>query len=211
MRIFVGVDQRQPLAYTVLQSSIIRRASRPVMMTPLLLDQLPVKRRGLTDFSFSRYLVPYLCGYEGLALFMDADMMARCDILRLEEHANPDVAVQVVQVPERFEWSAVMLFNCAKCRDLTPELVETGDPGRLEWGDVGSLPSEYHHIVGYHAPRNDAKIVHFTMGIPEFPEVRPCEYADEWFQEKALALMSPSWLDLMGKSVHADRVLRKFQ
>lgn len=210
MRIFVGVDQRQPLAYTVLQSSIIRRASKPVSITPLLIDQLPIKRRGLTDFSFSRYLVPYLCDYQGWALFLDADMLALCDVFEFEAFQDESMAVQVVQLPERFEWPALMLFNCAKCTELTPEFVDKGDPERLMWGDVGDLPPDYHHLVGYHAPNPTARIVHFTMGIPEFPEVRPCEYMKEWMQEKHVALMNCSWLELMGKSVHAERVLEKF-
>ena len=58
LRIFVGIDERQPVAYHVLVSSIQRRSSRPVAITPLLIHQLPIKRQGLTTFTFSRYLVP---------------------------------------------------------------------------------------------------------------------------------------------------------
>lgn len=212
MRVFIGVDQRQPLAYTVLQSSIIRRASKLVTITPLLLSQLPenMQRRGLTDFTFSRYLVPYLCGYQGWAVFMDADMMARGDIHDLMDHARDEYAVQVVKVPQRFEWPALMLFNCEKCTALTPELVMEGDPGEFGWGDVGELPAEFHHVVGYQEPNPDAHIVHFTMGIPAFPEVRPCEFDREWMMEKEIALMNPAWLDLMGKSIHAPKVLERY-
>mgnify|MGYP003348841068 CR=1 FL=1 len=75
LRIFIGIDARQPVAYHVLVSSIQRRASRPVAITPLILEQLPIQRQGLTTFTFSRYLVPYLCGYEGQGLFIDSDMI----------------------------------------------------------------------------------------------------------------------------------------
>lgn len=210
MRIFIGVDERQPLAYTVLQSSIIRHASRPVAITPLLLSQLPISRRGLTDFTFSRYLVPFLSGYQGISLFLDADMIVRCDIHELFGLADEN-AVKVVKKKERFEWPALMLFNNSLCTELTPELIEKGQPQNFGWGDVGELPDEYHHLVGYDEPNPDAKIVHYTMGIPEFPEVAGCEFEREWHLEKQIALRSPSWFALMGKSKHAAKVLEKFQ
>jgi hypothetical protein len=28
-----------------------------------------------TDFSFTRFLVPYLCGFQGWAIFMDCDVL----------------------------------------------------------------------------------------------------------------------------------------
>lgn len=154
--------------------------------------------------------MPYLCGYEGRALFMDADMLVRDDIWRILDHADDDAAVQVVKVKEQFEWPALMLFNNEKCNALTPEAVENGEPFRMDWGKVGDLPKQYHHIVGYHEPMPDASIVHFTMGIPDFPEVRPCEFQDEWIREKNMALGNCSWIELMGRSVHANRVMRKF-
>ena len=80
LRIFIGIDKRQPVAYHVLCSSIQRRCSRPVSFTPLIIDQLPIDRVGLTDFTFARYLVPYLCNYEGKALFIDSDILLNSDI-----------------------------------------------------------------------------------------------------------------------------------
>ena len=65
MRIFIGFVERQPLAYHVCRSSIERHAGARVQVEPLRLKWLPIRRRGLTDFTFSRYLCPYLCGYEG--------------------------------------------------------------------------------------------------------------------------------------------------
>ena len=75
LNVFIGYDPRQPVAYNVLQHSIVRHASEPVAITPLILKQLPIERRGLTEFTFSRFLVPYLCGFKGMAVFLDADMV----------------------------------------------------------------------------------------------------------------------------------------
>ena len=119
--VFIGYDPRQPLAYNVLQHSIVRHSSRPVAITPLILSQLPMKRRGLTEFTFSRFLVPYLCGFKGKALFLDADMVVTGDISELFEQ-DELYAVAVQQDQPKFEWPSVMFFNCGACIRLTPEL-----------------------------------------------------------------------------------------
>ena len=86
IRIFIGYDPRETVAFHVLSHSIQARASTPVSVTPLMLDQLDRlmwrDRHNLqsTDFSFSRFLVPHLCGYEGWALFMDCDMLVLDDV-----------------------------------------------------------------------------------------------------------------------------------
>lgn len=205
-RIFIGYDPRQPIAYQVLHHSIIARASRPVSITPLVLSQLPIKRRGLTEFTFSRYLVPYLCHYEGHALFMDADMLCLDDINELERFIVNEKAVHVVQEIERFERPSLMLFDNEKCRALTPEFIETGSPQKLEWGTVGSLPKEWNHIIPYSGTNPDAKIVHYTQGIPFFKETINCEYSKEWFDEANRSMSTVTWNELMGTSVHKQRM-----
>ena len=72
-RVFIGYDPRQPLAYNLCQFSIVKRSTAPVAVSPLMIDQLPLTRVGLTTFTFSRFLVPWLCDYQGWALFMDCD------------------------------------------------------------------------------------------------------------------------------------------
>src|SRR6185295_15933969 len=119
--VFIGADPRQPLAYSVLQHSIRVNSSQPVSITALQLDQLPIHRRGLTEFTFSRFLVPYLCGFRGKALFLDADMIVTGDIADLFEIADHASSVLVNKDQDRFEWASAMLFNCDHCKKLTPE------------------------------------------------------------------------------------------
>jgi hypothetical protein len=209
LNIFIGVDVRQPIAYTALQSSIIARASVPVSITPLLIDSLPITRRGLTDFTYTRYLPPYLMDYKGTALFLDADMIVLEDIKELFDLADDRYAVQVVKAKQRFEWPSMMLFNCAKCKSLTPEFIEASTPQDLKWGEVGELPKEWNHCVGYDEPNPNAKLIHYTMGIPAFKEVQHLERTDDWFQEMKAANSTVSYNELMGKSVHAERLNAK--
>jgi hypothetical protein len=214
IRVFIGFDPREVVAYNVLAHSIRSRSSRPVAITALALSQLTDvltrERHPLqsTEFSFSRFLTPYLSGYQGWSIFMDCDMLALDDIAKLYDLRDERYAVMVVkhahapsetvkflnQPQSRYEkknWSSVMLFNNARCRALTPEYVNKASGlalHRFEWLEredlIGSLPSGWNHLVGYDAPRPDASLVHFTIGGPYFHEYRDCEYAQHWFAER---------------------------
>ncbi len=214
IRVFIGYDPREAAAFGVLSHSIHARSSMPVAITPLMLSELKgIYRRARdplqsTDFSFSRFLTPYLCGYEGWAVFMDCDMLVLDDIARLWALRDERYAVQVVKhehVPKeqvkflgatqtrygKKNWSSVMLMNCAKCTALTPDYVNAASGLELhqfKWlaSDelIGALPAAWNHLVGYDAPRRDASLVHYTIGGPYFAEYADCEYAREWFAER---------------------------
>lgn len=214
IRVFIGFDPREDVAFSVLAHSIHRRSSQPVAIAPVALSQLgDVYRRARnplqsTEFSFSRFLTPYLCGYEGWAVFMDCDMLVLDDIAKLWALRDERYAVQVVKhvhVPkedtkflgavqtkyEKKNWSSVMLMNCGRCRALTPDYVNaaTGlELHQFKWlgddGLIGELPERWNHLVGYDAPRKDAALVHYTIGGPYFDEYAGCEYAREWHAER---------------------------
>ena len=214
VRVFIGYDTREAAAFSVLGHSIHARASCPVSITPVRLSELAgvfareVNPLQSTQFSFSRFLTPYLCGFEGWAIFMDCDMLVLDDIARLWALRDERYAVQVVKhvhVPkeetkflgavqtkyEKKNWSSVMLMNCSRCTVLTPDYVNRASGLELhqfKWleGDhlIGALPPAWNHLVGYDAPRRDASLVHFTIGGPYFQEYRDCEYAAEWFAER---------------------------
>lgn len=123
--------------------------------------------------------------------------------------ADETFAVQIVADPDyRFEWASVMLFNCGHPDNavLTPEHVD--DPKRcrtphlIDWTkNIGGLPREWNHLVGYQAPR-DAKLVHYTQGVPAYPETKESEHAAAWQRALSLSVSTLPWLDLMGPSVH---------
>jgi hypothetical protein len=210
IRVFIGYDSAESVAMSVLAHSIHKHASQPVSIAPVMLSQLggvfdrPRNELQSTEFSFSRFLTPWLAGYEGWAVFMDCDMLVRADIAELWKLRDDRYAVQVVkhvhvpkeetkflgQVQTKYEkknWSSVMLMNCAKCKALTPEFVNTATGLQLhqfKWlGNddlIGGLPGRWNHLVGYDAPDPGAALVHFTIGGPWFEPYRDCEYAGEW-------------------------------
>lgn len=208
VRVFIGIDPRQPLGYNVLQYSLHRHSSRRVIVEPLMLHKLPIKRRGLTEFTYSRYLVPWLCGYEGSAIFMDADIVVTGDIGELIDQADTKYAVQVNTQQPKFEWASVMLFNNANCKALTPEWINSPEskPQGLEWGDIGSFSPEWNYCVGYAEP-TPAKLYHYTQGLPCWYETRGQDEDVHWLTAFKEMQHTVSWKELMGTSVHARPVL----
>jgi hypothetical protein len=214
IRVFIGFDPREASAFSVLAHSIHVRASVPVSVTPLMLSQLAAifsrERNSLqsTDFAFTRFLTPYLSGYEGWSLFTDCDMLVLDDVAKLWALRDERYAVMVVKHDHRpresvkflgqpqtaypkKNWSSVMLFNNARCRALTPEYVNaaTGlELHQFKWlpheALIGALPGRWNHLVGYDPPSRDVSLVHYTLGGPYFEEYRNCEYAEEWRRER---------------------------
>ena len=214
IKVFIGYDPREAVAYSVLAHSIHARATVPVAIAPLMLSELSgvLKRERhplqSTDFSFSRFLTPFLSDFAGWSIFMDCDMLVLDDIARLYSLRDERYAVMVVkhdhvpkesrkfldqpQTPyQKKNWSSVMLFNNAKCRALSPDYVNTAsglDLHQFKWLSndelIGEIPARWNHLVGYHPPRGDASLVHYTLGGPYFDEFSACEYADEWRRER---------------------------
>lgn len=214
LKVFIGYDHAESVAFHVLCSSIWRHASVPVEIIPLQLSQLshihdrPRDPLQSNDFSFTRFLVPYLCSYQGRAVFMDCDMLVTDDIKKLFDFADDGAAVQVVKHDHqpmndtkylgrkqtrysKKNWSSVMLFNNSMCHALTPDVVNEWaglDLHQFKWLDgdhlIGELPLEWNYLVGYY-PHRDFKTIqnlHFTEGGPYFGAYRDCEYAAEWWK-----------------------------
>jgi len=216
IRIFVGYDSREAVAYHVLSHSILSRASEPVEIAPLMLSQLkkvfwreshPLQS---TDFSFSRFLVPLLCDYQGWALFCDSDMLMLDDVASVWAERDENFAVQVVkhdhkpseskkfldQSQSRYQkknWSSVMLFNNARCKALTTDYVNTAtglELHQFKWlkddSLIGDLPARWNHLVDYdpELPQDDVSFLHYTEGGPYFDAYKNCGYADLWFTER---------------------------
>lgn len=211
LRIFIGFDSSEIVAYHVLSQSILEHSSAPVSITPLNLKNLAKvftrERNTLesTEFSISRFLTPYLSNYEGWSLFMDCDMLMFHDVAKVFALADDRYAVMVAKhdyIPkndikflghtqtkyEKKNWSSVLLFNNAKCKALTPDYVNTATGLQLhqfKWlGNdelIGSLPLKWNHLVGEYDKIEDPALAHYTIGGPYFAEYSDCDYAKEWF------------------------------
>lgn len=208
LRIYIGFDPRQIIAYSVASLSLLKHASEPIAIIPLVYDTLPIKHKGLTPFTYSRYLVPWLSGFEGHSVFMDSDFMCRSDICKIP---LGDEAVSVVHHEKKFERPSLMVFNNAKCKVLTPDYVNSNTKTLfgLGWAEsVGKLEKEWNHLVNYDKPNENAKLIHFTQGLPCYKtgNLWDAEYGNEWREYAKLTISAEPWENLMGNSVHAPYV-----
>jgi len=161
---------------------------------------------GSTEFTYTRFLVPYLNNYQGYAIFCDSDFLWNCDPSVLLQYIDPTKAISCVQheyteCPNqtkmdglkqewypRKNWSSLIVFNCAhpSCRKLTPETVNTQTPKwlhRMEWAEdeeIGSIPHTFNYLVGYYHDHKLPKAIHYTDGGPWYKTTRNCEFANLW-------------------------------
>lgn len=213
VNVVIGYDPRQPIAFQVAAHSVWTHATCPVTITRLALKHLPMTRRGLTEFTYSRFLTPWLSNYEGVSIFLDSDVLVRGDVAELLGYqlAYPGVPVHVVPHERKFERPSVMVFHNPSCLNLTPEFVS--DPTNklfdFAWArQVGELPATWNHLVGYDAPNPDAKIVHFTMGVPIWEQTKRCEFHEAWQAMAKQSMSSVSFEALMGRSVHVAHLAK---
>lgn len=222
IQIFAGFDGREAVGYHTFCQSVIEHASEPVSIAPLSLSSMRQfyragQRDGTNDFIYSRFLVPYIMGYRGWALFVDGcDMLCTGDIAELWAMRNDFKAVQVVQhdyqtknpikymgtpmeaanedYPKK-NWSSVMLINCAhyNWRGITPESVEKM-PGsylhRLSFIDdryLGELPADWNWLVDEYGSNENAKLLHWTCGMPGFTKYKDAPGSDQWRRVHARA------------------------
>lgn len=195
LRIFVGTDDTQLLAFRVLEYSIRKSSSVPVEVVPLFDTEHRMPRdpqnRPRTRFSFSRFVIPELCGYEGRALYLDADMLVFGDVAEL--HDLPfDGAKILTSAPARTEaWDAhdtaylgvrsvaVMLLDCAQLPWKVDDIVAGLDEGRYTYQQlmsdvcvvepdeiVDAIPPEWNDLERYTPGRT--KLLHFTV-VPTQP------------------------------------------
>jgi hypothetical protein len=214
IRVFIGYDPVEAGTLYTLAHSIQTRSSIPVSITPVALSSL----RGIltrdrhplqsNDFSFSRFLVPWMSGFEGWSIFMDCDMVVTDDIAKLWAWRDDKYAVRVVKhnytPPEetkylgnvqtqygRKNWSSVILFNNARCKTLTPDYVNTADGldlHQFRWlqdEEIGELPNHWNKLVGYDKTTNPS-LIHYTTGGPYFKQYAHCEHHHEWWKEFTL-------------------------
>lgn len=224
LNLFVGYDPRESVAYHVFSNSAIRHSSKPLAIHPLaqknmegyqdpkqVLEGYPQSNQ----FIFSRFLVPYLMDFKGVAAFFDGDMLLRDDVAKLFDQADllARKAVWIVkhnyktksetkylnQVNKdypRKNWSSVILWNCGhyKNRKLTPEYIAnaTGQHlHRFEWlddDDIGTLQAEWNWLPDEYGANKWAKLIHFTLGTPCFldEQYSLAPMAEEWHRERML-------------------------
>ena len=219
LNVFIGWDSKVSEVSEVCAYSLIKRASIPINVTFLKLTQL--QQEGLysrasdplasTEFTYSRFLTPYLSSYNGLSLYCDNDFLWLEDIAKLIESCDISIplhCVKHVHIPTekqkmdgkvqtcypRKNWSSLMLFNCEHPKNKQLDIATVNKQSasylhQLKWLsdiEIGSLSPQWNWLEGYSPKpgRCEPKAIHFTRGGPWLHEYRKCDYADIWIKEQ---------------------------
>lgn len=227
LRVVIGWDDREKTAYEVCKHSLEKHTRSDVQVVPLYHKEL--RKQGFfqrpwltqahdgnridlidgkpfsTEFSHTRFLVPALMKYKGWALFLDCDMLFRCDVKDIFELADDRYAVMCVKHRQniknqvkmdgslqqsyyRKNWSSFMLINCGHPSNqaLTRDIVNSATGGwlhGLSWlndNEIGELPKEYNWISGTSPGNIHPKVIHYSEGGPWFLHHQDCAFADVW-------------------------------
>ena len=209
IKVAIGFDERESVAYHTFCQSIIEKTTRPVAFYPLILKSLEGYKETHTDgsnaFIYSRFLTPFLMDFQGWAIFADGDMICREDIAKLWSLRDESKAVMCVkhdyktkakdkylgnknQDYPRKNWSSLVLWNCEHNENkiLKPEFVMQQSGAflhRFTWLDdnlIGEIPREWNWLTTEYEDNYDAKLLHYTLGTPCFKDYSNCDMADEW-------------------------------
>lgn len=212
----MGFDRPNRIPAYALADSILENSSIPVEFVFLhkgTLEKIFTRPKGpldSTEFSVSRFLVPYLSNYEGWSVFMDNDMLVEGDVRELYDLMNGDYAVRSVKHNQQVKsetkflgeaqttynlknWTSVMMFNNSKCKALTPEYVNSAnglEMHQFKWLDsldqIGEIPFEWNYLADVTSIGQETvvspKLIHYTEGGPYFKATPDCEYAENWMR-----------------------------
>ena len=209
IRLAVGYDHREAIAYHTFVQSVLERSSEPVSFSPIVLSSLKgyqdTQNDGSNEFIYSRFLTPWLFNFDGWVIFADGDMICLDDIANLWRLRDESKAVMVVKHDyktkatvkylgnknvdyPRKNWSSLILWNCGhpKHRLLIPTYVinQTGKfLHRFSWledSEIGELPKEWNWLTTEYTDNYEAKLLHYTLGTPCFKDYANSEMSDVW-------------------------------
>jgi len=92
---------------------------------------------------------------------------------------------------QRKNWSSVILWNCGhmahfESRNKIRRAILAGDGkflhrfGWLKDKDIGELPIEWNWLSQEHGENQNAKLIHFTAGMPGFSHYKNSPMAEPW-------------------------------
>jgi len=214
--IYIGYEEREHSAFEVCRYSILRHSRYWWGENPQIhkLRSKDIKsyhrdhgEPQSTDFTFTRFWVPWLCNFQGMSIFVDCDFLFLDSVFNLIADIDKTKAVSVVKHPPyiplkdvkmdgvqqhksfRKNWASLMVFNNEhpKNKILQPEYLNNHIPGidfhHLKWlddDDIGDIPMEWNVLDQYYYIKS-AKAIHYTEGGPWFGnEFNNTRYGPLW-------------------------------
>ena len=231
--VYIGYDSSnygQELAFEVCKRSLLRFNKN---LKIIKLDRKELKNKklylrendndGSTDFTYTRFLVPFLNNYTGYAIFCDSDFLWRCDINILKQYFEDDKSLLCVKHNyatclsnkkmdglkqewyPRKNWSSLMIFNCEHpdCKKLDINNIKIKSAKwlhRMEWTNdenIKEIPKTFNYLLGYYEDTIEPKAVHLTDGGP---------WHNDWYSKKipTNSKYETEWLDYLNNYEKKD-------
>lgn len=184
IRIFVGTEEKTEIARKVLECSIRRRTQVPVVeVVPMIGPAWEYPTAGIkvgTGFSLRRWMIPAACGWQGRAIYLDADQMVLGDIQDLwnkpDTVPDPGASVWCTYQPDKYSkqpWpqTSVMVIDCARAS--------------AEWG--WRIDEVLAHLKGDATREKYADFMHCVSGEGK---------AKTWWTKAAPARVGVEWNSL---------------
>jgi len=211
IKISIGFDQREAVAYHTFCQSIIQNTTQPVLFLPLALNLFDNYKEnhndGSNSFIYTRFLTPYLFDFQGWAIFADGDMICNADLSMLWNLKDENKAVMCVkhdyktkakekylgninQDYPRKNWSSLVIWNCKHPANkiLTPDFVMKQSGAflhRFQWLEdnlIGELDPQWNWLVTEYPDNQSANLLHYTLGTPCFKDYQNSEMAELWYE-----------------------------
>ena len=213
--IYIGYDDQRNNIFKVCEKSILKNSKNNIEIfkigNSILNKNIWYREKNKyesTDFSISRFLVPFLSNFSGISIFMDDDFLWKCDVSDLMEFYDDSKSVMVCKhnYISKFEtkwnsnkqinyarknWSSLMIFNSKHfdCKNLNVKNVNEKSAlwlHQFKWTDdknIGQIPLNYNYLVGeYEENFNDIKALHFTNGCPIYDDSIKTRHSNEWLE-----------------------------
>jgi hypothetical protein len=213
VKIFVGTEIKTKIALDVLSHSIISRSSLPVEIIPMIGEgwEVPKNLHQGTGFSLRRFMIPKACGFEGHAIYLDADQLVFGDIAELwgyKETMGTQYSVACTYQKDKhysapMPQTSVMLIDCSSSEWVPDELWQLLLKGYnyaklMHLGFMKSpilkIPTYWNHLNTHED--TVTRLLHYTKE-PEQPWYKPDHP------------LSNLWKMEMIKAIAAGRVLRE--
>ena len=217
LKVFVGYDTKEDIAYQVCKHSI-ERHSPTAIVKPLKQSELRSQgwytrgndKLASTEFTFTRFLVPELSNFNGWAVFMDCDMLLTTDIKELFDQADDKYAIMCVHhdyapkegikmdgqkqtVYPRKNWSSVMLFNCGHPANkaLTMDLVNEPEINGAYFHRFSWLESD--DLIGELSPEWNWLVGHYQEPTDGSPKLLHYTEGGPWFENYRTCEYHKEW------------------
>ena len=216
--IYIGFDSKESIASDICEFSLKKNSEKKIIVNHIKIEEMRSRniysrdtdKLGSTEFTFTRFLVPYLQNYKGWALFCDSDFLWLDDVNKLFSNVKDEFAIMCVhhdykptnnkkkllssqQIYPRKNWSSLVLWNCAhpSNKSVTPNLINTKDGkfmhrfGWLKDDEIGQIHYEWNWLINWYNEPEDGKpkALHFTEGGPWLGKsFEKKEYSEVWLK-----------------------------